>query len=42
LAGDGLSGGFQRLARIAAHPAQDLDALLPWNWRPEPHAANAA
>ena len=22
------------LARIAKHPAHDLDALLPWNWRP--------
>ena len=22
------------LARIAAHPARDLDALLPWNWQP--------
>ena len=22
------------LARIAEHPAQKLDALMPWNWRP--------
>jgi transposase len=22
------------LARIAGHPAHDIDALLPWNWRP--------
>ena len=22
------------LARIADHPARDIDALLPWNWRP--------
>jgi hypothetical protein len=21
------------LARINGHPARDLDALLPWNWR---------
>ena len=24
------------LARIADHPAQKLDELMPWNWRPAP------
>lgn len=22
------------LSRVAAHPARDVDELLPWNWRP--------
>ena len=22
------------LARIAGHPARDIDQLLPWNWQP--------
>jgi transposase len=30
------------LARIANHPAQDLDLLLPWNWQAQHHAAKAA
>jgi transposase len=30
------------LARIADHPAQHLDTLLPWNWRPSTRPAKAA
>jgi transposase len=30
------------LARIAAHPVQQLDELLPWNWRPAPVAKDIA
>lgn len=25
------------LARIAEHPARQLDQLMPWNWQPEQH-----
>jgi hypothetical protein len=24
------------VARIAEHPARDIDTLLPWNWQPRP------
>jgi transposase len=30
------------LARVAAHPAQQIDELLPWNWRPRQPTARAA
>ena len=30
------------LARIAAHPAHQLDDLLPWNWTPKASAMAAA
>jgi transposase len=28
------------LRRIAEHPISQIDALLPWQWKPSPTAAN--
>jgi hypothetical protein len=30
------------LGRIAEHPAQDIDRLLPWNWRAQSAALTQA
>jgi transposase len=30
------------LARLPDHPAKRIDQLLPWNWRPQNLAAQAA
>ena len=30
------------LARLPDHPAKRIDDLLPWNWRPQNRAAEAA
>ena len=28
------------LLRIQTHPVQDIDELLPWNWKPPPDASS--